>query len=103
MRQLERPRSVQRWSLTTLREKLTKIGAKVVRHPRYATSQMAEVALPRHLFAAIPHRMQQFGVPPPFPRQSMFDKIEVDVIAVAKPVCLVAYAVFPIRIRSELL
>ena len=26
----------------------------------------------------------------------MFDRIEVDVIAAAKPVCFVAYAVFPI-------
>ena len=29
------------WSLTTLREKLIKIGAKVVRHARYVTFQMA--------------------------------------------------------------
>jgi hypothetical protein len=32
-----------RWSLTTLREKLVKIGAKVVRHGRYVTFQLAEV------------------------------------------------------------
>ncbi len=31
-----------------------------------------------------------------FRRQSMFDRIEVDVIAVAKPVRFVAYAVFPV-------
>ncbi len=41
------------WSLTTLREKLVKIGAKVVRHGRYITFQMAEVAIPRALFAEI--------------------------------------------------
>ena len=35
------------WSLTTLREKLIKIGAKVVSHGRYITFQMAEVAVPR--------------------------------------------------------
>jgi len=40
-------------SLTTLREKLIKIGAKVVRHGRYVTVQLAEVAIPRRLFAAI--------------------------------------------------
>ncbi len=39
--------------LTTLREKLTKIGAKVVRHDRYITFQMAEVAIPRPLFAEV--------------------------------------------------
>ena len=31
----------QTWSLTTLREKLVKIGAKVVRHGRYVTFQLA--------------------------------------------------------------
>ncbi len=41
------------WSLTTLREKLVKIGAKVVRHGRYVTFQLAEVAVPRSLFRKI--------------------------------------------------
>ena len=41
------------WSLTTLREKLIKIGAKVVRHARQVVFQMAEVAVPRELFRAI--------------------------------------------------
>ncbi len=34
----------------TLCVKLIKIGAKVVSHERYVTFQMAEVAVPRHLF-----------------------------------------------------
>jgi hypothetical protein len=54
--------------LTTLREKLIKIGAKVVRHSKYVTFQMAEVAVPRELFAAILERIQRFGVPPPLLR-----------------------------------
>ncbi len=37
----------------TLREKLSKIGAKVVRHGGYVTLQLAEVAIPRALFADI--------------------------------------------------
>jgi hypothetical protein len=41
------------WSLTTLREKLVKIGAKVVRHRRYVTFQLAEIAVPRKLFREI--------------------------------------------------
>ena len=41
---------VERWSLTTLREKVVKIGAKVVTHARYTVFQMAEVAVPRDLF-----------------------------------------------------
>ena len=47
------PQKVEHWSLTTLREKLIKIGAKVVRHGRYITFQMAEVAIPRTLFVEI--------------------------------------------------
>ncbi len=43
-------REVEHWSLTTLREKLIKIGAKVVRHGRYVTFQLAEVAVPRNCF-----------------------------------------------------
>jgi len=53
MRTLALPEAVEHWSLTTLREKLIKIGAKVVRHGRYITFQLAEVAIPRTLFAEI--------------------------------------------------
>jgi hypothetical protein len=44
MRTLALPKEVKHWSLTTLREKLVKIGAKVVRHGRYINFQMAEAA-----------------------------------------------------------
>ena len=47
------PNEVSHWSLTTLREKLIKIGAKVVRHGGYLTFQLAEVAVSRGLFAKI--------------------------------------------------
>ncbi len=47
------PQEVEHWSLTTLRERLVKIGAKVVRYGRYITFQLAEVAIPRSLFANI--------------------------------------------------
>ncbi len=53
MRTLALPKEVEHWSLTTLREKLVKIGAKVVRHGRYATFQLAEVAVSRNLFRKI--------------------------------------------------
>ncbi len=53
MRTLALPVEVEHWSLTTLREKLVKIGAKVVRHGRYVTFQLAEVAVPRSLFQKI--------------------------------------------------
>ncbi len=53
MRTLALPKEVEHWSLTTLREKLVQIGAKVVRHGRYVTFQIAEVAVSRTLFADI--------------------------------------------------
>ncbi len=51
--ELALPEAVEQWSLTTLREKLVKIGAKVVSHGRYVTFQLAEVAVPRSLFQKI--------------------------------------------------
>ncbi len=39
--------------MITLREKLIKIGTKIVSHGRYITFQLAEVAIPRALFADI--------------------------------------------------
>ena len=50
---LGNPEPIKDWSLTSLKEKLIKIGAKVVRHGRYIAFQMAEVAIPRDLFADI--------------------------------------------------
>jgi hypothetical protein len=53
MRTLALPKEVAHWSMTTLREKLVKIGAKVVSHGRYVTFQLAEVAVSRDLFRKI--------------------------------------------------
>ena len=53
MRTLALPEAVAQWSLTSLREKLVKIGARVVRHARYAVFRMAEVAVPREQFEEI--------------------------------------------------
>jgi hypothetical protein len=52
------------WSLTTLREKLIKIGAKVVSRSKAVTFQMAEVAVPRRLFAAIWERIARLRASP---------------------------------------
>lgn len=53
MRTLATPKTIELWSLTSLREKLIKIGPKVVSHGRYVTFQMAEVALSREIFQEI--------------------------------------------------
>jgi hypothetical protein len=65
LRRLALPPAVRHWSLTTLREKLVKIGAKVVRHAKYVTFQLAEVAIPRKLFQAILRRIAKFRLPAP--------------------------------------
>ena len=59
LRRLAVPRSIRHWSLTTLRDKLVKIGAKVVRHSKCVTFQLAEVAVTRELFAAILGRIER--------------------------------------------
>lgn len=53
MRALALPGQMESWSLTTVREKLVKIGARVVMHAHYAVFQMAEVASPRDLFGRV--------------------------------------------------
>src|SRR6516165_2029987 len=71
LRTLALPDEVKQWSLTTLREKLVKIGAKIVRHGRSVTFQMAEVMVPRELFQQIlaaiatlrPYRMGERRAP----------------------------------------
>jgi hypothetical protein len=53
LRTLALPAEVAQWSITTLRERLVKIGAKIIRHGRSITFQMAEVVVPRALFQQI--------------------------------------------------
>src|SRR3954465_13600063 len=56
LRSLVLPDQVAQWSLTPCRERLGKIGARIVRHSRYVVFQLAEVAVPRALFAEILRR-----------------------------------------------
>ena len=53
LRTLALPDEVKQWSMTTLRERLVKIGARIVRHGRSVTFQMAEVMVSRSLFQQI--------------------------------------------------
>ena len=66
MRTLALPKEVEHWSLTTLREKPVKIGAKVVSHGRYVTFQLGEVAVPKELFRKILNLIDGLR-PAPFP------------------------------------
>src|SRR6266849_1320501 len=64
MRTLAMPKTAQPWSLTSLREKLIKIGAKVVSHGRYVTFQMAEVAVSERMFKDILMLIARLRAPP---------------------------------------
>jgi len=64
MRTLALPKTTEPWSLTSLREKLIKIGAKVVSHGRYVTFQLAEVAVSRQMFADILSLIARLRTPP---------------------------------------
>jgi hypothetical protein len=55
MRTLVWLKQVEHWSLTTIREKLAKIGAKIVAHGRFVTFQMAKVGVPRRTRPVSPY------------------------------------------------
>ncbi len=67
LRRLALPASVKHWTLTTLRDKLIKIGCKVVHHARRVVFQLAEVAIPRSLFALILRRIERLRLLVPQP------------------------------------
>ncbi len=68
LRSLGLPTEVAQWSLLTLRERLVMVGARLVRHGRYMIFQLAEVAVPRALFAKILRRIDRLRPrPPPLP------------------------------------
>ena len=81
-RTLALPGEIAAWSLTSLREKVVKIGAKIVAHGRYLVFQMAEVAVPRELGAS------SIGSPGcAHPSWSDVDPSRTPASAVAVPTC----------------
>jgi hypothetical protein len=58
------PKAAEPWSLTSLREKLIKIGAKVVSHGRYVAFQLAEVAVTKQMFREILALIVRLRAPP---------------------------------------
>ena len=67
LRTLATPEAIETWSLTSLRERLIKTGARLVRHARYAIFQFAEAALPRAVFAGILGLISGLRGPPAVP------------------------------------
>jgi Transposase DDE domain group 1 len=64
LRTLATPEPIKDWSLTSLKEKLVKIGAKLVTHGCYVAFQIAEVAIPSSLFAEILQLSGELRPPP---------------------------------------
>ena len=59
LRRLVLPRKIKHWSLRSLLTKLIKIGAKVIRHSRIVTFQMAEVAISKDIWAEMLSRIER--------------------------------------------
>jgi hypothetical protein len=68
LRTLATPEPIKDWSLTSLKEKLIKIGAKVISHGRTIAFQMAEGAISRQMFQEILRLIAELRpTPPPAP------------------------------------
>ncbi len=63
LRTLATPEPIKDWSLTSLKAKLIKIGAKVVSHGRYVAFQMADI--PRQMFQEILRLIAELRPQPP--------------------------------------
>jgi hypothetical protein len=68
------PKTAEPWLLTGLKEKLIKLGAKVVSHGRCVTFQLAEVALSRQMFADILSLIAELRAPRPRPHDRRWTK-----------------------------
>ena len=64
LRTLATPEPIKDWSLTSLKDRLIKIGAKIVSHGRYVAFQIADVAVPNNLFADILLMIADLRPPP---------------------------------------
>ena len=61
LRRLVLPIAIRDWSLTSLQQRLFKTGARLIRHARYFTLQLAESYLTGALFRQILQRIERLG------------------------------------------
>ncbi|MGB0439096.1 MAG: transposase, partial [Paracoccaceae bacterium] len=64
LQRAELPEEIADWSLTSIQSRLIKIGARVVRHARKITFQLAEVAVSGHIFGQILAAIRNLKPPP---------------------------------------
>ncbi len=65
LRCIELPEKMADWLLTSLQLKLIKIGARVVRHARAITFQLAEVAVTGAMVRTVLAAIHRLRAPPP--------------------------------------
>jgi Transposase DDE domain group 1 len=61
LRRLVLPLPIQRWPLTSLQQRLFKIGGRLIRHARYFVLQLAESHLTSRLFGQILGRIERLA------------------------------------------
>lgn len=61
LRRLILPLAIQSWSLTSLHQRLFKIGGRFIRPARYFILQLAESQLTQRLFAQIIRRIERLA------------------------------------------
>jgi hypothetical protein len=83
LRTLATPEAIESWSPTSLRERLVKTGARLVRHARYAVFQLAEAALPRAMFAGVLGLINRLRGPPPMTASVLSETIRISEVAAA--------------------
>jgi len=62
-RRLVLPRRIEKWSLTSLQQRLVITGGRLVKHARYYWLMLAESHLTRRLFGSMVRRMEALPVP----------------------------------------
>jgi hypothetical protein len=62
-RRLVLPRRIEKWSLTSLQQRLVKTGGRLIKHARYFWLLLAESHLTRRLFGSMVHRIEALPLP----------------------------------------
>ena len=62
-RRLVLPRKIDKWSVTSLQQRLVKTGGRLIKHARYYSLLLAESHLTRRLFGAMVRRIAALPVP----------------------------------------
>ena len=57
------PQRIEKWSLTSLQQRLVKTGGRLVKHARYYWLLLAESHLTRRLFGSMLRRMAALPLP----------------------------------------